>query len=106
MTLLRVVMMHCCLTRFALVADCRWLDQEWLNLVGWMGSSAQTIPFDQSHHQCTQCVCVFVCILSPGRLMKKVGRDVMDRDFVLFIVLYFFNYLCGPFYYPMRDCVV
>ena len=33
--------------------------------------------------------------------------DVMDRDFVLFrpIVL-FSNYLCGLFYYPMRDCVV
>ena len=23
-----------------------------------------------------------VCILSPGRLIKKVGRDDMDRDFV------------------------
>ena len=30
--------------------------------------------------------------------IKKVGRDVMDRDFVLFIVL-FFNYLCGIFYF-------
>ena len=23
-----------------------------------------------------------LCILSPGRLIKKVGRDVMDMDFV------------------------
>ena len=28
-----------------------------------------------------------LCILSPGRLIKKVGRDIMDRDFVLFSVL-------------------
>ena len=26
---------------------------------------------------------VFIlCIISPGRLIKNVGRDVMDRDFV------------------------
>ena len=25
---------------------------------------------------------ISLCILSPGRLIKKVGRDVMDRDFV------------------------
>ena len=30
----------------------------------------------------------FLCILSLGRLKKKVGRDVMERDFVLFIVLF------------------
>ena len=29
----------------------------------------------------------FVCFFSPGRLIKKVGRDVMDRDFVLIIVI-------------------
>ena len=28
--------------------------------VGWMGSSAQTIPCTPSHHRCTQCVCVVV----------------------------------------------
>ena len=31
----------------------------------------------------------FLCILSMGRLIKKVGRDVMYRDFALFIVLFF-----------------
>ena len=40
-----------------------------------------------------------LCIVSPGRRIKKVGRDVMDRDSVLFIVLFFLNYLCGLFYY-------
>ena len=38
----------------------RWLDQEWLNVVGWTGSCAQTIPCAPSHHRCTQCVCVVV----------------------------------------------
>ena len=40
----------------------------------------------------------FFIFLSPGRLIKKVGRDVTDRDFELFVVP-FFNYLCGLFYY-------
>ena len=37
-----------------------------------------------------------LCILSPGQLIKKVGRDVMDGDFV-YVVL-FFNCLWGLFY--------
>ena len=41
-------------------------------------------------------LCV-LCILSPGRLIKKVGRDVMDMDFVLFIVR-FCNYQWRLFY--------
>ena len=37
--------------------------------------------------------CIFIlCILSPGRLIKKVGRDVVDRDFVLFVVLFLIIY--------------
>ena len=42
-----------------------------------------------------------LCIVSPGRLIKKVGRNVMDRDFVHnFIFSYIFlNYLWGLFYY-------
>ena len=30
--------------------------------------------------------CLF---LSPGRLIKKVGRDVMERDFFILLVLFF-----------------
>ena len=56
--LLRVVMTHCCLALFVVVAVCWWLDYEWLNLIGWTGSSAQTGPCGPCHHQCTQCVCV------------------------------------------------
>ena len=26
-----------------------------------------------------------LCILSPGRVIKKVGRDVMDRDFCIYV---------------------
>ena len=37
-------------------------------------------------------------ILSPGRLIKKVGRDVTDRDFV-YIYSTIFNYVCVLFYY-------
>ena len=37
-----------------------WLDQELLKVVGWTGSSAQTIPCAPSHHRCTQFVCVVV----------------------------------------------
>ena len=33
-----------------------------------------------------------LCILSPERLIKKVGRDVMDRDFA-YIYSLIFNYL-------------
>ena len=73
MTLLRVVITHCCLTRFVSVAVCRWLVspwcatleyhgvveetlrlwlyQEWLNLFGWTRSSAQTVPCGPSHHR-------------------------------------------------------
>ena len=36
-------------------------------------------------------------ILSPGRLVKKVGRDVMDRDLV-YIYSPIFNYLWDLFY--------
>ena len=42
--------------------------------------------------------CIFIlCILSPGRLIKKVGRDVMDREFV-FICSFVFNYLYDLLY--------
>ena len=44
----------------------------------------------------SQCV---LCILSPGRLIKKVGRDIMDRDFVSICGSIFFNCLRGLFYY-------
>ena len=33
-----------------------WLDHEWFNLVGWTGSSAQTVPCGPSYHRCTQYV--------------------------------------------------
>ena len=39
----------------------------------------------------------YLCILSLGRLIKKVGRDVMDRDFV-YIYSPIFNYLWGLCY--------
>ena len=48
--------------------------------------------------------CIFIlCILSQIRLIKKVGRDVMDRDFVLFIlpVVLFFN--CLWVYFIVRS---
>ena len=42
--------------------------------------------------------CIFILgILSPGRLIKKFGRDVVDRDFV-YICSSIFNYLWGLFY--------
>ena len=49
-----------------------------------------------------------LCILSPGRLIKKVGRDIIGRDFVLFFVLLFIIYVV---YFIMRralmrDCIV
>ena len=87
MTWLRMVMTHCCLTRFVLVAGCRWfvtplcvvlewhglteetlrwwLDQEWFDLIGWTGSSAQTVPCGPSHHRCMQCFCVVCYWLLP-----------------------------------------
>ena len=37
-----------------------------------------------------------LCILSPERLIKKVGRDVMDRDFA-YIYSLIFNYPWGLF---------
>ena len=33
-----------------------------------------------------------LCILSPGRMIKKVGRDVTDRYFVLFMILFLIMY--------------
>ena len=38
----------------------------------------------------------------------KVGSDVMDRDIVLFIVLFIIIYVayCIMFRAPMRECVV
>ena len=47
-----------------------WLDQEWFNLVGWTGSSAQTVPCGPSNHRCTQCICVVCYWLLP------VNQDV------------------------------
>ncbi len=35
--------------------------------------------------------------LSPGRLVKKIGRDVVDRDFI-YICSSIFSYLWGLFY--------
>ena len=35
--------------------------------------------------------------LSPGRLIKKIGRDVVDRDFIYFCSS-IFSYLWGMFY--------
>ena len=43
----------------------------------------------------SECV---LCILSPGRLIKKVGRDVMDTECV-YICSSIFFYLWGLFYY-------
>ena len=42
-------------------------------------------------------------------MIKKVGRDAMDSDFVLLFVVLFFNYLWCLFYYsppdaPFRSC--
>ena len=39
-----------------------------------------------------------LCILSPGRLIKKVGRDVVDKDFI-YNYSASFNYLWDLFYY-------
>ena len=35
--------------------------------------------------------------LSPGRLIKNIGRDVVDRDFI-YICSSIFSYLWGLFY--------
>ena len=43
--------------------------------------------------------CIFIlCSLSTGRLIKKVGKDVTDRDF-FYIYCDIFNYLWDLFYY-------
>ena len=35
-------------------------------------------------HYIVYCIFIyFLCIVSPGRVIKKVGRDVMDREFVV-----------------------
>ena len=36
-----------------------------------------------------------LCILSPGRLIKKVGRDVMDGDFVYIDVEFYYLIIYG-----------
>ena len=37
--------------------------------------------------------CVFIlCIVSPGRLITKVGRDVMDREVVVMFLIIFRTY--------------
>ena len=40
--------------------------------------------------------CIFIlCVLSPGRLIKKVGRDVMEREFIIcssFFVIFYGTY--------------
>ena len=41
----------------------RWLDQEWLNVVGWTGSSAQKVPCGPSHHRCTRNVFASHCLI-------------------------------------------
>ena len=41
--------------------------------------------------------CVFFIFLSPGRLIKKVGRDVTDGDFV-YIYSAIFKYQTDLFY--------
>ena len=47
-------------------------------------------------------ICLFVlCILLPGWLIKKVGRDVTDRDFV-YICSSIFNNLWGLFCYAQE----
>ena len=35
--------------------------------------------------------------LSPGRLIKKIGRNIVDRDFI-YICSSIFSYLWGLFY--------
>ena len=49
-----------------------------------------------------------MCFLSPGRLITKVWRYVVDRDFVSFMVLFLIT--CVVYFImrraPMRDCVV
>ena len=42
-----------------------------------------------------------LCILSPGRLIKNVGRDVMDRDFV-YIYIVLFLIICGTYVFVRR----
>ena len=41
-------------------------------------------------------------ILSPGLLIKKVGRDVRDREFVLFIVLFNFFFIYVVYFIMCR----
>ena len=43
---------------------------------------------------CTVYFIFILCILSPGRLIKKVWRDVMDRDIciLLFVILFLIIY--------------
>ena len=57
---------------------------------------------------CVLYICIMWVFLSPGRLIKKVWRDVVDRDFVSFMVLFLIT--CVIYFImrraPMRDCVV
>ncbi len=52
-----------------------WLDQEWFNLVGWTGSSAQTVTCYPIHHRCTHCVCVVCYWLLPVNRDMEVASD-------------------------------
>ena len=61
-----------------------------------IASASNTVCTDDSwathadtYLHCTVYFIFILCILSPGRLIKKVGRDVMDREFV-YICSYFF----------------
>ena len=67
-----------------------------------IASASNTVCTDDSwathadtYLHCTVYFIFILCILSPGRLIKKVWRDVMDRDICSSI----FNYLWGLFYY-------
>ena len=58
-----------------------WLDQEWLNQVGWTGSSAQTVPCAPSHQRCTQCVCVvfnWLLPVNPDMVIASASKTVYN----------------------------
>ena len=78
----------------------RWLDQEWVNVVRWTGSSAQTIPCAPSHHRCTQCVCVVVDWQLPD-----IYRDmaIASASNTVCIGLRFVGYPC---IYTYLHCIV
>ena len=79
----------------------RWLDQEWLNVVGLTGSSAQTIPCAPSHHRCTQCVCVVVYWQLPD-----IYRDmaIASASNTVCIYLRLVSYPCNRYTY--LHCIV